>query len=144
MAAQALASCLHHFSDLSLRPVCWTSAACEFPRAPVRLELPEKAQLPVRGTAAHLREHGIAHSFLEKSMAQCELCGNDYDKSFVITMDGRSHVFDSFECAIHLLAPTCEHCACKIVGHGVEKDGAVYCCAQCARHEGVAELKDRA
>ena len=51
-------------------------------------------------------------------MARCEHCGNDYDKSFEITMRGESHTFDSFECAIHKLAPVCEHCGCKIVGHG--------------------------
>ena len=40
-------------------------------------------------------------------MARCEVCGNDYDKSFQVTMAGKSHTFDSFECAIHALAPTC-------------------------------------
>ena len=48
-------------------------------------------------------------------MAKCEICGNDYDKSFTVTMDGASHVFDSFECAIHMLAPTCSHCGCRIM-----------------------------
>ena len=55
-------------------------------------------------------------------MAQCEMCGNDYDKSFTVTMDGESHVFDSFECAINMLAPTCGHCGCRIIGHGMESD----------------------
>ena len=50
--------------------------------------------------------------------------------------------FDSFECAIHAMAPTCAHCGCKIVGHGVEATGAVYCCAHCAGHK--SGLKDRA
>jgi len=39
-------------------------------------------------------------------MARCEVCGNDYDKSFEIMMKGKAHTFDSFECAIHALAPT--------------------------------------
>jgi hypothetical protein len=65
---------------------------------------------------------------------KCEICGNDYDKSFTIEMGGKKHTFDSFECAIHALAPTCDHCGCHIVGHGVEEDGAMYCCAHCA-HE---------
>jgi hypothetical protein len=77
-------------------------------------------------------------------MAQCEVCGNDYDKSFEIVMAGQSHVFDSFECAIHALAPTCSHCGCKIVGHGVEAHGAFYCCANCARLAGEKEVRDRA
>jgi uncharacterized Zn finger protein len=43
-------------------------------------------------------------------MATCEVCGNDYDKSFEVVKEGATHVFDSFECAIHALAPQCEHC----------------------------------
>lgn len=76
-------------------------------------------------------------------MARCELCGNDYDKSFQVTMAGKSHTFDSFECAIQVLAPTCAHCRCRVIGHGVEADGAIYCCAHCAKHAGVRELVDR-
>jgi hypothetical protein len=41
-------------------------------------------------------------------------------------------VFDSFECAIHAMAPVCEHCGCKIVGHGVQAGGRFFCCAHCA------------
>ena len=77
-------------------------------------------------------------------MAKCEVCGNDYDKTFLVTMNGVAHAFDSFECAIHALAPVCRHCGCKVVGHGVEKAGAIYCCAHCAKHHGATELKDRA
>ena len=39
-------------------------------------------------------------------MPICETCGNDYDKSFQIMMNGQAHIFDSFECAIKALAPT--------------------------------------
>ena len=77
-------------------------------------------------------------------MAKCKVCGNDYDKSFTVTMGGQTHTFDSFECAIHTLAPACAHCECKVIGHGVEKAGTIYCCAHCAKHEGVSGLKDRA
>jgi hypothetical protein len=77
-------------------------------------------------------------------MATCEVCGNDYDKCFTVDRDGESHTFDSFECAIHALAPSCAHCGCKIVGHGVEQDGTMYCCAACARQEGVRGVVDRA
>jgi hypothetical protein len=77
-------------------------------------------------------------------MAQCEVCGNDYDKSFTVTLEGEDHTFDSFECAIHALAPQCAHCECRIVGHGVEADGQMFCCAHCAEHAGVAGLRDRA
>jgi hypothetical protein len=45
-------------------------------------------------------------------MGTCEVCGNSYDKAFSVRMaGGDSHVFDSFECAIQRLAPSCEHCA---------------------------------
>ncbi|HEX5367425.1 MAG TPA: hypothetical protein VFW63_12280 [Acidimicrobiales bacterium] len=65
-------------------------------------------------------------------MARCEVCGNDYDKAFEVVAAGAHHTFDSFECAIHLLAPICEHCGCRIVGHGTEVAGRFYCCAHCA------------
>jgi hypothetical protein len=77
-------------------------------------------------------------------MAMCEVCGNDYDKSFTVTMAGRARTFDSFECAIHALAPTCAHCACRVVGHGVEHGGRVFCCAHCATRAGATGLRDRA
>ncbi len=77
-------------------------------------------------------------------MARCQVCGNDYDKAFQVTREGKSYTFDSFECAIHELAPTCSHCGCKIVGHGVEENGKMFCCANCARSKGMHDLQDRA
>lgn len=77
-------------------------------------------------------------------MGKCEVCGNEYDKTIDIVRDGQHHSFDSFECAIHALAPECNHCGCKIVGHGVEAGGAIYCCANCAKQVGVKGLADRA
>ncbi len=76
-------------------------------------------------------------------MGKCVVCGNDYDKSFTINLGGKTQEFDSFECAIHALAPHCAHCQCAIIGHGVEKDGKVYCCANCAQYEGNREFVDR-
>jgi phage terminase large subunit GpA-like protein len=77
-------------------------------------------------------------------MAQCEVCGNEYNKSFELIMNEKSHMFDCFECAIHALAPTCEHCNCRIVGHGVEAGNSFYCCAHCATKEGVVGIQDHA
>ena len=77
-------------------------------------------------------------------MATCEVCGNEYDKAMEITTAGVTHVFDSFECAIHKLAPRCENCGCTIIGHGHEADGAMFCCAHCAGSAGVSSLSDRA
>ena len=77
-------------------------------------------------------------------MAVCEQCGNDYDKSFQIMKGGRTWTFDSFECAIHALAPVCDNCGIRIVGHGLENSGTFYCCDHCAEKSGVSELRDRA
>lgn len=77
-------------------------------------------------------------------MATCEVCGNEYDKTFEVRRDGETHVFDSFECAIHALAPICEHCGCRVIGHGVEAEDRIFCCAHCAGEAGVAGLADRA
>jgi hypothetical protein len=76
-------------------------------------------------------------------MAVCDTCGNDYDKAFEVKMQGRTHTFDSFECAIQKLAPTCAHCGCRIIGHGLEDDGTFFCCDHCAEEAGVTGLKDR-
>lgn len=76
-------------------------------------------------------------------MAVCETCGNDYDKAFTVTRDGHSATFDSFECAVTAMAPTCGHCACRVLGHGVEVNQSTYCCAHCARAAGHAAITDR-
>ena len=75
-------------------------------------------------------------------MAKCEVCGNEYYLSFEVIAAGNRHVFDSFECAIHKLAPVCDHCGVKIIGHGIEANGTFYCCASCARHKGVTGVAD--
>ena len=78
-------------------------------------------------------------------MAKCDACGNEYDKTFEVKVAlGKTYVFDSFECAIHALAPTCGHCGVRIVGHGLEKEGRMFCCDHCAEGEGITELRDRA
>lgn len=74
---------------------------------------------------------------------KCEVCGNDYDKAFTVLVGDEQHTFDSFECAIHALAPTCGHCGCHVVGHGFEQDGIVYCCAHCAERTGAAGPTER-
>lgn len=76
-------------------------------------------------------------------MAKCDVCGNDYDKSFEVVRGSTRHTFDSFECAIHKMAPVCSHCSCRVIGHGIESAGKYYCCANCARHSGVEGAKDR-
>ncbi len=76
-------------------------------------------------------------------MARCDTCGNEYPSAFTLTTaDGQRHTFDSFECAIHRLAPSCEHCGCRIIGHGVDGVAARFCCAHCARRSGEVAAVD--
>ena len=64
---------------------------------------------------------------------QCEVCGNHYENSFTLTLADETYVFDCFECAIHALAPTCAHCGCKVIGHGLSREGEIFCCEHCVR-----------
>lgn len=72
-------------------------------------------------------------------MPRCEVCGNEYRKTLEIKHQGRVGIFDSFECAIHAMAPTCEHCGCRVIGHGVELGERIFCCANCAQMMGISE-----
>ena len=64
-----------------------------------------------------------------KRITRCEVYGNDYALSF--------------ECAIHALVPVCEHRGVRVIGHGVQADGALFCCAYCARKAGKSWVRDR-
>jgi len=75
-------------------------------------------------------------------MAICDVCGNDYANSFLVSMRGKSGTFDSFECAIHAFAPRCAHCGCSVIGHGIEHADTIYCCAHCASQSGVRGAND--
>ncbi len=76
-------------------------------------------------------------------MATCDTCGNDYDKAFSVTLhSGETMTFDSVECAAHRIAPTCEVCGVRILGHGLEAGDRVFCCDHCAEKAGVDELQD--
>ena len=58
-------------------------------------------------------------------MAQCEVCGNDYYKSFDVVGAGVKHTFDSFERAIHALAPASAHCGCRVTGQRFQESSSV-------------------
>ncbi|MBO8191908.1 hypothetical protein ITI46_09525 [Streptomyces oryzae] len=77
-------------------------------------------------------------------MPVCEVCDNDYPHTFEVRAAGQVHVFDCLECAAHKMAPVCENCGCRILGHGMESQGHYYCCAHCARAQGRTELADSA
>jgi hypothetical protein len=84
---------------------------------------------------------GVRRKLMDEQ--KCENCGNLYDKSIQIIREEESHYFDSFECAINFMAPRCSHCETRIIGHGVEESGKIYCCANCATHNGTTALRDR-
>lgn len=44
---------------------------------------------------------------------------------------------------IHLLAPSCGQCGLRILGHGVESNGRMFCCASCAEMKGTHGARDR-
>lgn len=77
-------------------------------------------------------------------MGRCATCGNDYDKTFHVQMGGQAQAFDSFECAIHALAPKCRQCSCRVIGHGVEVGSNIFCSAHCANSAGKQGTRDRA
>lgn len=74
----------------------------------------------------------------------CAVCGNFYDKAFTVTLhDGASSMFDSIECAATWVAPECIQCGTRILGHGVESDDGIFCCAHCAERAGEHRFTDR-
>ncbi len=75
-------------------------------------------------------------------MLKCEACGNHYDQPLRITYGGSEHFFDCFECAIHALAPHCASCGLRVIGHGLESQGAIFCSGHCARVIGQGGMID--
>jgi hypothetical protein len=73
-------------------------------------------------------------------VGQCEVCHNADDRTFEVVMNATRHTFDTFQCAIDALAPTCETCGSRIVGHGVNDNHHLYCCAHCALLKDAATL----
>lgn len=73
----------------------------------------------------------------ESALRTCDTCGNEYWMAFEVrVVSGETYHFDCFECAVQKLAPRCEHCDCRVIGHGVEVSGRFFCCAHCARQSG--------
>lgn len=77
-------------------------------------------------------------------MGKCLTCGNEYDATFGVVKKGQTYTFDSFECAIAKLDPTCEACGTRIIGHGLQSSQRYFCCDHCAERSGATVLKDRA
>lgn len=74
-------------------------------------------------------------------MARCNTCGNEYEHSFEVNHRGHTYSFDCFECAIQMLAPTCENCGVRILGHGTQAGGRMFCCSHCAREQGIEGIQ---
>jgi hypothetical protein len=72
----------------------------------------------------------------------CEVCGNDQQKTFQVIVNDEIRIFDTFECLVHALAPSCAHCGCRVLGHGVETADGTFCCNHCAAQMGSAEHED--
>jgi hypothetical protein len=87
------------------------------------------------------RLHG-ARSQLEDTMGICKVCGNDYEHAFDVVRGDQHSTYDCFECAIHDFAPVCDHCQCRIIGHGTSAGEKLFCCAHCARETGVSAMAD--
>lgn len=77
-------------------------------------------------------------------MGTRDMCGNEYRNTFTLSRAGETKTFDGFECAIHMSAPTCSHCGCRVLGHAVEAPGAMYRGSHRAREASHAPASDRA
>ena len=72
------------------------------------------------------------------------VAGERNPKAFQVTMSGGdARTFDSFECAIHALAPTCEYCGVRVIGHGAEAGGRFFCRAHRAGMAGAEGAASR-
>ena len=38
-----------------------------------------------------------------------------------------------------VFTPACGHCGCRVIGHGKEERGTIYCCEKCAEHGAVVK-----
>ncbi len=75
-------------------------------------------------------------------MGRCDVCGNEYDKTFTIKKNNKEYTFDTFECATNLLAPECSNCGVKIIGHGLENGANYYCSNHCLEAMEKSQSKD--
>ncbi len=72
---------------------------------------------------------------------RCDLCGNENGKIFEVRMARKTYLFDTFQCAIQFLAPTCAHCGCRVLGHGLRAAGSFYCGPHCASAQSADSAK---
>lgn len=66
-------------------------------------------------------------------MEKRRYCSSESEWSFALTIGGKAHIFDSFECAISTVAHPCGHCGSRILGHGASSRFGLFCCGRCAQ-----------
>ncbi|MGD9765042.1 MAG: hypothetical protein AB7V27_15150 [Candidatus Binatia bacterium] len=74
---------------------------------------------------------------------QCDVCGNPTRHPMTLTQREDRFVVDCLECAIHVLAPTCAECSCRIIGHPVLWEDEVFCSRRCVAAAGAAVVAAR-
>jgi hypothetical protein len=129
---------LGHVSDLLARSPNWTSTAACLAEAKRRNDVRAGLKSNHRGTVP--RPSRVSHSTTSSRTTirttragDCARTSERDDRhgslrgvwlrlrQGVRGRRGRQrHVFDSFECAVHRIAPICQHCRCKATGHGTE------------------------
>lgn len=65
--------------------------------------------------------------------SRCEVCGQEASVGVRVVVGGVTHLFDCFQCAIHRLAPECDHCGCRILGRVRRSSGRPFCSEGCAQ-----------
>lgn len=65
-------------------------------------------------------------------MATCDVCGNAYRNSFTVTQGAVTGTFDSFECAIHAMAPVARTASARLSATALSATG--WCTAASTAH----------
>lgn len=64
--------------------------------------------------------------------ARCINCGLNIEKDYILFINGKEFIFDSFECAINFVAPRCAHCNSVIVSREIRHSDEIFCSASCS------------
>jgi hypothetical protein len=68
------------------------------------------------------------------------VCGKNRE-CFEVYLGSEKHIFDSFECAMSAMLPTCSYCRCQIIGEGVQMGSAIFCSYACANEQNVRDFE---
>jgi hypothetical protein len=70
----------------------------------------------------------------------CEVCGKN-SECFEVYLGSVKHIFDSFECAMSAMLPTCAYCRCQIIGEVIQLGNAIFCSYGCANEQYVRDFE---